>query len=94
MDDLPHVVNDHQIFMSAKSGQGIDELLKLISEKLYADNKEVKFLIPYDKGSIVSYLLEKGKAVSQEYVAEGVRLVVNCQKRDYEKYKEYIVEEY
>lgn len=94
MDKLPHVVNDQQIFMSAKNGQGIEELLKLICDKLYADNKEVKFLIPYDKGSILSYLLEKGKAVSQEYVADGVRLVINCQKRDYEKYKEYIVEEF
>lgn len=94
MEQLPNVVSDHQIFMSAKNGQGIEELLKLICDKLYADNKEVKFLIPYDKGNILSYLLEKGKAVSQEYVAEGVRLVINCQKRDYEKYKEYIVEEF
>lgn len=94
MEELPHVVNDHQIFMSAKNGQGIDELLKLICDKLYADNREIKFLIPYDKGSILSYLLEKGKAISQEYVADGVRLVINCQKRDYEKYKEYIVEEF
>lgn len=94
MDELPHVVNDHQIFMSAKNGQGIDELLKLISDKLYADNKEVMFLLPYDKGNVLSYLLENGKAVSQEYLAEGVRLVINCQKKDYEKYKEYIVEEF
>ena len=94
LSELPHVVSDHQIFMSAKSGQGIDELLKLICDKLYADNKEIKFLIPYDKGSILSYLLEKGKAISQEYVADGVRLVINCQKKDYEKYKEYIVEEF
>lgn len=88
------VVDENRIYMSAKQGRGISELVELITGFLYADNSTEKFLIPYDQGSVLSYLLENGSLISQEYVENGVRLVINCRKRDKEKYKAYIVEEF
>ncbi len=86
------VVSGNKIYMSAKSGQGVPELVRMITDTLYAGNSTVKFLIPYDKGQIVSALIENGSLISREYVEEGVRLVVNCKQRDKDKYQEYIVE--
>lgn len=90
-ETLP-VVSGNKIYMSAKSGQGIPELVKLITDTVYAGNSMVNFLIPYDKGYIVSALRENGNVLSQEYIESGVRLTVDCKEREKEKYKEYIVE--
>lgn len=86
------VVSGNKIYMSAKSGQGVPELVRMITDTLYAGNSTVKFLVPYDKGHVVSALIENGNVLSQEYVENGVHLVVNCKEREKDKYKEYIVE--
>lgn len=91
--ELPVMVGN-KIYMSAKLGQGVAELVQMITDTLYAGNCTVKFLVPYDRGQVVSALIESGNVISQEYVENGVRLVVNCKEREKEKYREYIVEEF
>lgn len=80
-----------QIYLSAVNGVGIDELVELIKEKVYAENKDIILLIPYEKGNIMSYFMENSTVFSQEYLENGVRLVVNCHKEDVERYRDYIV---
>lgn len=89
MEDLPRV-RDKQIYMSAVNGVGIEELTNLIKQQVYAENKDVCFLFPYDKGSVVSYFMENATILEQEYLENGVRLVVNCHKADADKYNEYL----
>lgn len=89
MENLPKI-QGNQIYMSAKSGRGIPELVKMITDILYAGNSTASFFIPYDKGQIASYLQQNGSVVLQEYVENGIHLVVNCRPRDQEKYKEYL----
>lgn len=91
MEKLPEI-RDDRIYMSAKSRKGLTELVDMITRKLYAGNKETAFLIPYDKGQIVSRLCENAEVLMQNYIETGVYLVVNCQKEDRERYKEYIIE--
>ena len=90
MEQLPKVM-ENRIFMSAKSGEGLEELVDMITDLLYAGNEDVTFLIPYDKGQVVSYLCENAKVFEQEYTENGVRMVVNCAKMDKQKYQMYIV---
>ena len=56
-------------------------------------NREGIFLIPYEKGEIVSYLNSNATVSSQEYLAEGVKLFVDCRESDYSKYREYLFPE-
>ncbi|MBD5461290.1 MAG: GTPase HflX [Lachnospiraceae bacterium] len=84
-------VSDNRIYMSAKSGDGIAELAERITQILYAENSTEQYLIPYDKGNILSYLLENGGVISREYLENGVRLVVNCRQSDHERCKAYRV---
>lgn len=91
MENLPEI-RGNKIYMSAKTRTGLTELIDMITQKVYAGNKEVAFLIPYDKGQIVSRLCENAEVLVQNYIETGVYLVVNCQKEDRERYKEYIVE--
>jgi len=90
MEDLPRV-RGTQIYMSAVNDVGIAELAELIKSQIYATYQDAEFLIPYDKGAVVSYFMENATVITQEYLENGVRLVVNCHKGDADKYSEYLV---
>ena len=64
---LPYVEGNN-IYISARNRVGIEELVQLISRKIFKDYVECKMLIPYNQGKIVSYLNENAhvKAVSYE----------------------------
>lgn len=81
----PKIVGD-KIYMSAKEDSSLEMLSGMILDKVYDNYKEVCFLIPYEKGSIVSYLMENSHVLSIEYEKEGTKLQVMCHPGDKEKY--------
>ncbi len=86
MDNLPRC-REQQIYTCAVNGIGMEELAQMILEKVYADHVECEFLIPYDKGNVVSYLCSNATVLSQDYREEGVYMKVECHRQDAEKYK-------
>ena len=78
-----------QIHMAAVQGVGIEELVGLIKEILYADQVEENFLIPYEKGNIVSSLMENATVLSQEFREDGVWLRVCCREILSQRFREY-----
>lgn len=85
MKGLPRV-KGNQIYMIAKDGVGLEELVKLIQSTVYADQVECEFLIPYEKGAVASYLMQNGSVVASEYREDGIWLRVNCYSQDADKY--------
>lgn len=85
MEDLPRR-KERQIYMAASLNCGIEELAEMIKKCVYADRVETGFLLPYDKGNIVSYFMENATVLEQEYREEGVWIKVSCHKRDADKY--------
>lgn len=88
VQDLPRI-KGRQIYMAAAKGCGIEELVELIKECVYADRVQAAFLLPYDKGGIVSYFMENATVLEQEYRDEGVWIKVSCHKSDADKYSMY-----
>ena len=88
---LPRI-NGKQIYLSAVNGIGMEELVQLIKEQVYAENINGTFLIPYTRGNDASYLREHSSVLSQDFEEEGVRLQVNCRKMDAAKYQRYRVD--
>ncbi|MEN9620100.1 MAG: GTPase HflX, partial [Actinomycetota bacterium] len=62
------------VFVSAKTGEGIDELQARIAELLPNPDVEFTVVIPYDRGDLVSLLHERGRIVSTSYDEEGTRV--------------------
>ena len=79
------------IFVSAKTGENMDLLLERIDEKITGDMVRATFLIPYDKGQIVSVLCEKGQVESMEYAEQGTRLTGRFRREDHGRYRKYEV---
>lgn len=74
-DKLPEGANitcdESTVLISAKNKVGLDELLECIARNLPETAKRGKFIIPYDKTSIINTIRIDGKVFSEEYTAEG-----------------------
>ncbi|WP_436790298.1 GTPase HflX [Yinghuangia sp. YIM S10712] len=64
----------HAVVVSAKTGQGIDELLALIDEELPRPEVEVEALVPYHRGDLVAKVHDTGEILENEHRAEGTWL--------------------
>lgn len=89
LDRLP-LVDGNEIYMSASNKKGINELIDLISSKIYSDYIDCEMLIPFEKGNIVSYFNENATIKQTEYLENGTLLKMNCKLSDYSKYMEYV----
>lgn len=76
--------------VSAKTGAGLEDLLKAVQESLPPTRKRVKILLPFSMGSVGAELRKTGVVHSEEYTAEGLLLDITAEIFILEKYKEYI----
>ena len=79
------------IYISAKNDIGLDLLLEKIYDKIFQDYEKAVFLIPYNKGEIVSHFNENASVLDIKHEENGTKITVECRKNDIEKYKNYII---
>jgi GTP-binding protein HflX len=60
--------------ISARTGYGVDNLLKAIEAALPKPKVEINVVIPFSRGDLVSAVHERGEIISQEYLPEGTKL--------------------
>ncbi|MBP5413960.1 MAG: GTPase HflX [Lachnospiraceae bacterium] len=60
--------------ISAKSGEGIESLIKGICDTLKDMQKLVKLLIPYSESALAAKIRRVGQIISEEYLEEGILL--------------------
>lgn len=92
--DLPHseiipVQGCDNVEISAKTGKNIAELIKKTEEKIFGDYVNAKFLIPYDRGEISSYLCSEAGVNLMDYREEGTFFDVTLKNSDYQRLKKY-----
>ena len=78
--------------ISAKLGQGIDDLLKAVEDNLPTRVKTVKLLFPFDKAGLASALRKTSTVNFEEYTADGVEVEAIIDEATYNRLREYIVE--
>lgn len=92
-DLLPEAENikcdERTVKISAKQKKGFDDLLDCIARNLPETSVRGKFVIPYDKTSIINTIRIDGKIISEEYLAEGTLIDAVVDKKIY-----YMVEPY
>ena len=87
--DYPLVSSLPGVYISAKTGDGVAELLEIIDEKLHGSRVEAYLLVPFDRGDIVSYVYEKGDVEEVEYVEDGTKIRVELKFADYKRVRRY-----
>jgi GTP-binding protein HflX len=61
----------HSVVCSAKTGEGIDDVRAAIEADLPRPAVEVRVLLPYDRGDLVSRIHDKGEVLETEHTGEG-----------------------
>ena len=79
------------VYVSAKTGMGMDELAEKISQVIFGSMREAQLLIPYDKGNITSYLHENGQITNMTYEEQGTLITGKFKAEDVKKYEEFII---
>jgi len=60
--------------ISARTGYGVDTLVKAIEAALPKPKVEINVVIPFNRGDLVSAVHERGEIISEEYLPEGTKL--------------------
>jgi GTP-binding protein HflX len=91
MGEFATIQGDSKIYMSAKSANGIEALLALITGKLAGGYSDCELLIPYKRGDIVSYLNDNAVVHETQYRADGVYIKANMHNVDVGRYNEFVL---
>jgi GTP-binding protein HflX len=70
------------VFVSARTGEGMDELRARIAGILPRPEVELDLLVPYDRGEIVARIHDIGRVVDVEYLPEGTRVTARVYPQD------------
>ena len=90
--DLNRESNEERVFLSAKSGQGIPDLLEAITSLLQRDKREAVLLLPYTEGAALHILRAECAFLSEpEYLDEGVCVKALLDNKNFSKFSEFIV---
>ncbi len=60
--------------ISARTGYGVETLVKAIEAALPKPKVEINVVIPFSRGDLVSAVHERGEIISEEYLPEGTKL--------------------
>ena len=82
----------HAVMVSAETGEGIDDLVKRISDVASAQDRLVKVLIPFEKGNLVSLAYERCHVLHSEHGERGTLMSVRVSRHFLQQFEPYIVE--
>ena len=60
--------------LSARTGEGIDQLVELLADRLPRPRVEVDVVVPYSRGDLVHRVHTDGEVLAEQHTGEGTRL--------------------
>lgn len=64
----------HTVVVSARTGAGLDELRAVIERELPRFDQEVRLLVPYERGDLISRAHKEGEVLGVEHTGDGTVL--------------------
>lgn len=78
------------LFISARTGEGVDALLEAVVEGLRAATVELELLIPYERGDVLAELHESGDVLAQHHNDTGTELTVRLPHDTASRFRSYV----
>ena len=89
--DRTSMEGQNSVCISAKTGENIDVLLKVIEKRLFSERIRTALIIPYDRGEIASDLCYRYNIEKTEYRNEGTYMEVELSYKDYQRLESFMV---
>ncbi len=84
------VMGENTVFISARTGYGIDNLLKAISNALKATSRRLSIVVPYSDAGVLNIVRQNGKVFAEEYKEDGIYADVLVDIKDVDRIKVYM----
>ena len=82
--------NNDKVFVSAKTGLNMDKLTDAIVQKIFKDEKELKLVLPFDKGDLASKLCDNANVLEIIYKDDGIHMIARLSKKEQDLVKDYV----
>ncbi len=69
------IAEPHAVVISARTGEGIDELLDAIEADLPRPTERIEVVLPYERGDLLNQIHERGDIESLEHEADGTHVI-------------------
>jgi len=79
------------VFVSARTGEGIDDLLERIADAVPSPTVELTLFVPYERGDVVSSMHDRAVVLSTDYEESGTRVRVLVHEADAPALQEFVV---
>lgn len=89
IESLDVSADDSMVKISAKTGEGIDNLLEAIAKALKPTAVRCHILLPYDKAGLLNEVRREGKVFSEEYTENGINADVLSDIKAYHLIEQY-----
>ena len=87
---MPH--GEDICLLSARTGEGIPELLGMIAKRLDPGIRRVTAFLPYDKGGLLDTLYREASVESAEYEPDGIAVTAVCGPAVLGQIRDYLTE--
>jgi len=85
--------NSEFVPISARTGEGVDDLVTKLERMLGKDKHRVKLFLPMSAGAVLNEIYSNAENVEVEYTAEGIEVSATLDDKLYGKLSRYITEE-
>ena len=80
---------DDVVALSALSGEGVGDLLALVSDRLRKENKERTITLPASDGELIAWLHANGEVLSHDHEGLETRFVVRLSDTDWARFQSW-----
>ena len=90
--ELAHLreLNADSVFVSARTGEGLDTLLQCVEQHVLAANPLFEVLIPYSEGKLVDRAHEACLVMEEAYTEKGTRMLVRVPEKLAPYFRPYV----
>ena len=85
--------NGESVFISAKTGEGLEDFLSALEKLLRGGKKQITVMIPQSKAGLISTIYAKGENVEVDYRADGIYATLIADEKLQGQLGEYIIED-
>jgi GTP-binding protein HflX len=83
--------HDGAVAFSARTGEGVDDLLRTIADRLRALTNVLELVVPYDRGDVLAAVHREGEVLVELTEEEAMRLRVRLDDTSVGRFVEYVV---
>jgi GTP-binding protein HflX len=83
--------HDGSVVVSARTGSGVDELLRTIADRLRSMATVHELFVPFDRGDVLASLHREGEVLTEETTDDGMRVRARLDDTSASRWNEFVV---